>query len=198
MVGPVSDEFWRALRARHPGLREALVADARLTAGYRGERSEFRSRLDVAAQMVRLAWASDAFAAQALYRIKAALQARGVPLVPRIAHRLAMMLAQVSIGDPVVVHPGVYIVHGQVVIDGQVEIHSGTTIAPWVTIGLRAGNHQGATIERNVSIGTGAKVIGPVHVGEGATIGANAVVIDDVPPGVTVVGAPARALASVP
>ena len=47
----MADEFWRALRSRHPGLREALVADARITAGYRGERHEFRSRLDVAAQM---------------------------------------------------------------------------------------------------------------------------------------------------
>jgi serine O-acetyltransferase len=194
----VSDEYWRALRSRHPGLREALVADARLTAGYRGERTDFHSRLDVAVQVLRLAWVSDAFAAQTLYRVKAALQARRVPLLPRLAHRLAMMLAQVSIGDPVVVHPGIYIVHGQVVIDGQVEIHSGVTIAPWVTIGLRAGDYLGATIERDVSIGTGAKVIGAVHVGEGATIGANAVVVDDVPPGVTVVGAPARAVARVP
>jgi serine O-acetyltransferase len=194
----VSDEYWRALRSRHPGLREALVADARLTAGYRGERTDFHSRLDVAVQVLRLAWVSDAFAAQTLYRVKAALQARRVPLLPRLAHRLAMMLAQVSIGDPVVVHPGIYIVHGQVVIDGQVEIHSGVTIAPWVTIGLRAGDYRGATIERDVSIGTGAKVIGAVHVGEGATIGANAVVVDDVPPGVTVVGAPARAVARVP
>jgi serine O-acetyltransferase len=148
--------------------------------------------------MLRLAWVSDAFAAQALYRVKAALQARGVPLLPRLAHRLAMTLAQVSIGDPVIVHPGIYIVHGQVVVDGQVEIHSGVTIAPWVTIGLRAGDYRGATIERDVSIGTGAKVIGPVRVGEGATIGANAVVVDDVPAGVTVVGAPARAVARVP
>lgn len=194
----MSDEFWRALRSRHPGLREALVADARLTAGYRGERHDFRSRIDVAVQILRLAWVSDAFAAQALYRVKAALQARRVPLLPRLAHRLAMMLAQVSIGDPVIVHPGIYIVHGQVVIDGQVEIHSGVTIAPWVTIGLRAGDYRGATIERDVSIGTGAKVIGPVHIGEGATIGANAVVVADVPPGVTVVGAPARAVARVP
>lgn len=188
--------FLRALRARHPGLREALIADARLTAAYRGERHEFRSRLDAAAQMLRLAWVSDAFLAQALYRVKAWLQARGVPVLPRVAHRLAMALAQVSIGDPVVVHPGIYIIHGQVVIDGQAEIHSGVTIAPWVTIGLRAGDYRGATIERNVSIGTGAKVIGGVRVGEGATIGANAVVVDDVPAGVTVVGAPARAVAS--
>jgi serine O-acetyltransferase len=192
----VSDEYWRALRSRHPGLREALVADARLTAGYRGERTDFHSRLDVAVQVLRLAWVSDAFAAQTLYRVKAALQARRVPLLPRLAHRLAMMLAQVSIGDPVVVHPGIYIVHGQVVIDGQVEIHSGVTIAPWVTIGLRAGDYRGAVIERNVSIGTGAKVIGPVRVGENAQIGANAVVVHDVPPGVTVVGAPARVVES--
>ena len=194
----MSDEYWCTLRSRHPGLREALIADARLTAGYRAERNDFHSRLDVAVQMLRLAWVSDAFAAQALYRLKAALQARGVPLLPRLAHRLAMMLAQVSIGDPVLVHPGIYIVHGQVVVDGQVEIHSGVTIAPWVTIGLRAGDYRGATIGRNVSIGTGAKVIGPVRVGEGATIGANAVVVDDVPAGATVVGAPARAVARVP
>lgn len=188
----MSEEFLRALRARHPGLREALMADAKVTAAFRGERHEFRSRLDAAAQLVRLAWVSDAFLAQALYRAKARLQALGVPLLPRLAHRLAMALAQVSIGDPVVVQPGLYIVHGQVVIDGTVEIGSGVTIAPWVTIGLRAGDLRGATIGPDVSIGTGAKVIGAVRVGAGATIGANAVVVDDVPAGTTVVGAPAR------
>ncbi len=139
--------FWRELRSRHPGLREALAADARLTAVFRGERHEFTSRLDAAVQMLRLAFVSDAFLAQALYRAKASLQAHGVPVLPRIAHRLAMATAQVSIGDPVVVHPGVYVIHGQVVIDGLVEIHSGVVIAPFVTIGLRAGNHQGAMIE---------------------------------------------------
>lgn len=184
--------FWRELRSRHPGLREALAADARLTAVFRGERHEFTSRLDAAVQMLRLAFVSDAFLAQALYRAKASLQAHGVPVLPRIAHRLAMATAQVSIGDPVVVHPGVYVIHGQVVVDGLVEIHSGVVLAPFVTIGLRAGNHQGAMIGPGASIGTGAKVIGPVTIGAGAVIGANAVVVDDVPPGVTVVGAPAR------
>ena len=190
-----TEAFWRALRARHPPLREALVADARVTASYRGERHEFSSRADTAAQMLRLALVSDAYLGQALYRLKARLQARGVPLLPRIAHRLAMLLAQISIGDPVVVHPGVYVIHGQIVVDGLVEIHSGAVIAPFVTIGLRAGDVRGATIERDVSIGAGAKVIGAVRIGAGATVGANAVVVDDVPPGATVVGAPARPVA---
>jgi serine O-acetyltransferase len=188
------EEMLRAIRGRHPGWCRAVAADARLTALYRGERHEFRSSADAAVQVVRLAWVADAFLAQALYRAKARLQALGVPVLPRLAHRLAMGLAQVSIGDPVVVHPGIYVIHGQIVVDGLVEIHPGATIAPFVTIGLRAGDVRGATIERDVSIGTGAKVIGPVRIGAGARIGANAVVIDDVPAGATAVGAPARVL----
>ena len=185
-------EFWAALRARHPPLRLALREDARVTAIHRGERHEFHSRADTVIQIVRLCAVSDAFLAQVLYRLKARLQTRGIPVLPRVAHRLAMALAQVSIGDPVVVDPGVYIVHGQVVLDGLVEIHSGVVISPFVTIGLRSGNVTGPVIGAGVSIGTGAKVIGPVHVGDRATIGANAVVVSDVPAGATVVGAPAR------
>jgi serine O-acetyltransferase len=193
--GEARKAFWRALRARHPRLREALLADARITAALRGERAEFRSRADAAMQMVRLAWVCDAFLAVALYRAKARLQARGVPLLPRLAHRLAMTVAQVSIGDPVVMAPGVYVIHGQIVVDGLVDIAEDVVIGPFVTIGLRAGDVRGATIERGVSIGTGAKVIGPVRIGAGAIVGANAVVVDDVPAGATVVGAPARAVA---
>jgi serine O-acetyltransferase len=187
-------EVWRTIRSRFPGLREALLADARATAAGRGERFEFRSPLDATLQILRLMWVSDAFLAQALYRLKARLQVLGVPVLPRLAHRLAMAIAQVSIGDPVIVHPGVYILHGQVVMDGLVEIHAGAVIGPWVTIGLRAGNLVGPTVEHDVHIGTGAKLIGPVQVGHGAQIGANAVVVNDVPAGATVVGAPARAV----
>lgn len=192
MSAPAAEEMWRGIRARHPRLREALPADARITAHFRGERHEFTSRLDLLAQIARLAWQSDAFLAQILYRAKARLQVLGVPLLPRICHRLAMATAQVSIGDPVVVAPGVYIVHGQVVADGLVEIGPGVVLFPWVTIGLRSGDVQGATIEAGASIGTGAKVIGPVRIGADATVGANAVVVRDVAPGETVVGAPAR------
>lgn len=191
-----TEDLWRDIRSRHPRLRDAVPADARVTAGFRGERADFHSPWDTAVQIARLAWVSDAFLAQLLYRVKARLQALGIPVLPRVAHRLAMVLAQVSIGDPVVVHPGVYIVHGQVVVDGLVEIHSGTVLFPWVTIGLRAGEGQGATVGEGVSIGTGAKVIGAVNVGAGAVVGANAVVVDDVPEGATVVGAPARSVAA--
>src|SRR3954463_7270742 len=86
--------FWRELRSRHPRFREAVVADARMTALHRGESHEFRSPLDAALQIARLAWASDAFLAQALYRAKARMQALGVPILPRLAHRLAMAIAQ--------------------------------------------------------------------------------------------------------
>jgi len=180
------------VRAKHPHFFDALFADARVSASYRGERSEFRSHADALAQSLRLMWVSDAFLAQACYRAKARLQSLGVPVLPRLAHRLAMMTAQVCIGDPVVVDAGVYLAHGQVVIDGFVEVHRGVVIFPWVTVGLRAGDVRGPTIGRDVHIGTGAKIIGPVTVGPRARIGANSVVVDDVDEGITVVGSPAR------
>lgn len=185
-------ELWRHIRAAHPRLREAVVADALVTMRYRGEGTDFSSRLDALRQIVRLAWCSDAFLGQVLYRVKARMQARGIPVAPRIAHRLAIAIAQISIGDPVVVEPGVYVIHGQVVIDGLVQIGAGTVLAPFVTIGLRAGDFNGPTLERGVQVGTGAKIIGPVRVGAGAQIGANAVVLHDVDPGDTVAGIPAR------
>ena len=169
-----------------------MLADARISAHYRGERDQFRSKTDAAVQALRLAWVSDAFLAQVLYRAKARMQALGIPLLPRLAHRLAIVAGQVSIGDPVIVEPGIYILHGQVVIDGFAEIGAETTIAPFVTIGLRSGNLRGPSLGRGVSVGTGAKLLGPVRIGPGATIGANAVVLDDVEAGATVVGLPAH------
>jgi serine O-acetyltransferase len=178
----------RQIRSRHPHFLVALLADARVTAHYRGERSEFHSTLDGIVQAVRLMGQSDAFLAQAMYRAKARMQALGIPVLPRIAHRVAMMIGQITIGDPVVVQPGIYILHGQVVVDGLSEIGSGVTIAPFVTIGLRQGNPFGPVIGDGVGIGTGAKVLGSLRVGDGAQIGANATVIGDVAPGGLAVG----------
>jgi len=176
------------VRAKHPRFVEAVLADAKITLGYRSERNVLRGRLDAVAQVVRLSIVSDAFFAQLCYRAKARLQALGVPLLPRLFHHLAMMIADVSIGDPVVIHPGVYIMHGQTVIDGFAEIASGVIIAPWTSIGLVAGNPRGPVIERDVQVGPGAKVLGPVVVGRGARISANAVVVFDVPEQATVLG----------
>jgi serine O-acetyltransferase len=191
------DTFARAImrerRTKFAGFRKAVVADARVTAAHAGERTP--APAGAWARVLRLAWDSDAFLALMLYRAKARLQSLGVPLLPRLAHRLAMAIAQVSIGDPVIVQPGVYLLHGQVVIDGMVEISGNTVIGPFVTIGLVAGEFVGPTIGRGVRIGTGAKILGPIQVGPGAVIGANSVVVSDVPAGATAVGVPARIVA---
>ncbi|MDP9337070.1 MAG: hypothetical protein M3Q30_27665 [Actinomycetota bacterium] len=183
------------LEARHPRFFDALTADATVTAAYRSERWQFRGRGDTLTQALRLMGRSDAFLAQTLYRAKARLQALGVPLLPRVAHRLAIMTAQICIGDSVVVHPGVYFPHGQVAIDGCVEVHRGAVINPWVTIGSGPCDSGRTTIGPNVHVGTGAIVIGPVTVASGARIGANALVLTDVAAGHTVVGMPAKPLA---
>src|ERR1700722_7452788 len=132
--------FWRELRRRHPGFMAAVLADAQTAARYRGETWVPGPPPRLLWQILRLICVPDAFLAQVLYRAKARLQSLGVPILPHIAHRLAIMTAQISIGDPVHVSPGVYIPHGQVVIDGIAEIGSGVVLSPFVTIGLRAKN----------------------------------------------------------
>ena len=191
-AGLSRESLMSEIRSRHPAFLAAVLEDARVTALYRGERYEFRSGTDATLQALRLAWQSDAFLAQVFYRAKARMQALGVPLLPRLAHRLAMSFGQVAIGDPVVMEPGVYLLHGQVVIDGITEVHAGTTIAPFVTIGLRQGELRGPVVKSNTHVGTGARVLGRITVGPNAQIGANAVVISDVPEGATVVGVPAE------
>jgi serine O-acetyltransferase len=189
----MSNPLLRDVQKRHPRFFHAVAADARVTLAYRAENFEIR-RSSLLFQIFRLSWVSDAFLAQVFYRAKARLQYFRIPIIPTILHRLAMMHSQVCIGNPVFIEPGIYIAHGQVVIDGFTKIGSGVVIFPWVTIGLKAGNFQGPMIESDVHIGTGAKVIGPVKLGLGAMIGANAVVVKDVGSHQTVVGIPAEVL----
>lgn len=188
-------ELMRQFRSRFPSFRRAVFEDVRIYNHFRGESTARRSRAGTLWQVVRLSWKTDAFFAQLCYRTKASLQVHDVPILPSILHRVAMVSGQVCIGDPVIVAPGLYLPHGGVVIDGIVEIGAGVEIRPWVTIGLKEGNVQGAVIGPRAHIGTGAKVIGPVRVGHDALIGANAVVVKDVPAGTKVAGVPARVLA---
>jgi serine O-acetyltransferase len=184
-------EFWESVRSRHPGFLDAVVADARIAARRLGEGRTLPSRAEALLHAVRLSFVTDAFLALVCYRAKAACQSRRLPVLPRVFHRLAVMIGQVAIGDPVVMQAGVYLPHGQVVVDGIVEVETEVALLPFVTIGLRAGV-RGPTICAGATIGTGAKVLGPVRVGAGARVGANAVVISDVPDNTIVAGVPAK------
>ena len=67
------------------------------------------------------------------------------------------------------------------------------SISQGVTIGVLGGERDGVPrLGNDVYIGAGAKILGPVTIGDGAIVGANAVVLEDVPPGATAVGVPAR------
>ncbi|MFN8212480.1 MAG: hypothetical protein U0R27_02425 [Candidatus Nanopelagicales bacterium] len=190
-----SRERRRWVQQRHtqsPPLRQALAADVAMTLHFRGEGRPDLSRTELALEAVRLSWSSDAFLAQVLYRARISALRRGVPGLPRVLHLGSMVLSQVCIGDPVIVKPGLYIPHGQIVVDGITEVGSDVILFPWSTVGLRGGNFQGPAIGDGVHVGTGAKVIGAVAVGRAARIGANAVVVSDVAAGATAVGVPAR------
>ncbi len=85
--------------------------------------------------------------------------------------------------------------HGDGVVIGETaEIGDDVLMYHQVTLGgtSLAGGKRHPTIGDKVILGAGAKILGPIVVGEGARVGANAVVLSDVPPGQTVVGIPAR------
>lgn len=79
-----------------------------------------------------------------------------------------------------------------VILSPSVVVGDGCVIYHQVTLGVVNGKEGAPTLGQDVFVGAGAKILGPVKVGDGAKVGANAVVLHDVPPGATVVGVPAR------
>ena len=116
-------------------------------------------------------------------------------MLPAPVHRVAIMTGQVCIGDPVVIAPGLYLPHGQVVIDGLTASRSQVVIRPFVTIGLRDGYLGGPTIGKGVSIGTGPRSW-PVRIGVPCAHRGQRSSCPDVPVGTTAVGAPTARVVS--
>lgn len=81
-----------------------------------------------------------------------------------------------------------------IVFHPDAEIGVNCTILQQVTIGMNRGREGAPTIAGHVDIGPGARILGPIQIGEHAVIGANAVVLQDVPAGCVAVGVPARIL----
>ena len=116
-------------------------------------------------------------------------------LLARILSQTARFFTGIEIHPAAKIEAGVFIDHGMGVVIGETaEVHKGTVIYQGVTLGGTGKEHgkRHPTIMENVIISAGAKVLGGFTVGEGAKIGAGAVVLKEVPPYATVVGVPGR------
>jgi serine O-acetyltransferase len=127
------------------------------------------------------------------YRVAHAMHASGVPLLPRLISMLTRMLTGIEIHPAARIGGGLFIDHGTGVVIGETaDIGDNVTLYQGVTLGGTgfATGKRHPTVQDNVTIGSGAKLLGPITIGHGAKIGANSVVITDVPPNSTVVGNP--------
>lgn len=127
------------------------------------------------------------------HRISHALWETRVPIVPRTIAYASRAITGVEIHPAARIGADFFIDHGSGVVIGETaEIGDRVTLYQGVTLGgtgfARGKRHP--TLEDNVTVGSGAKLLGPVTVGRNAKIGANTVVIEDVPPETTVVGNP--------
>jgi serine O-acetyltransferase len=128
-----------------------------------------------------------------LHRVSHALHQAGVPLLPRLLAYATTSVTGVEIHPAARIGRGLFIDHGAGVVIGETaEVGDDVTIYQGVTLGgtgfARGKRHP--TVGDEVMIGAGAKLLGPIEVGGRSKIGANSVVIHDVPPNSTVVGNP--------
>ena len=119
-----------------------------------------------------------------------------VPLIPRCLALFNRVVFAVQLPASAVLGRGVQLNYSGLgtVIHHRAVVGARVVIGPGVVIGGRSQIWEVPVIEDDVQIGVGAKVLGPVRIGHGAVVGANAVVLHDVPPGMTVAGIPARIL----
>src|SRR5687768_17237903 len=163
------------------------------------------ARDPAARSRVEVALAYPGFHAVLLHRMAHALWRREFRLLARFLSNLGRWVSGADI------HPGAeigrrfFMDHASGIVIGEtaeigddVTLYQNVTlggVAPSVDSAAQVNRKRHPTIRNGVIIGSGAQVLGPISVGEGARIGANAVVVKDVPPGVTMVGVAARQLA---
>jgi serine O-acetyltransferase len=127
------------------------------------------------------------------YRVAHALQEARVPVAPRLISMVTRAVTGIEIHPSARIGEGLFIDHGAGVVIGETaDIGNDVTLYQGVTLGGTgfATGKRHPTVQDNVTIGSGAKLLGPITIGHGAKIGANSVVITDVPPNSTVVGNP--------
>jgi serine O-acetyltransferase len=135
------------------------------------------------------------FHAILFHRLAHKLYRMGVPLLPRVISQLARTLTGIEIHPGATIGRRFFIDHGMGVVIGETaEIGDDVLLYQGVTLG-GTGKEKGKrhpTIGNHVVIGTGAKVLGSIHVGDHVKIGAGSVVVHPVPDYSTVVGIPGR------
>ena len=129
------------------------------------------------------------------YRISHAAWGRGFFLLGRFLSHMGKLLTGIEIHPGAQIGRRLFIDHGTGVVIGETAVvGDDVTLYQGITLGGTSLHHgkRHPTLEDGVIVGSGAQVLGPITVGAGARIGANAVVLADVPRGVTMVGIPAR------
>jgi serine O-acetyltransferase len=127
------------------------------------------------------------------HRVAHALYSARVPFLPLAIAAIARSITGIEIHPAATIGEGFFIDHGMGVVIGQTaEIGDDVTLYQGVTLGGTgfATGKRHPTVQDNVTIGSGANLLGPITVGHGSKIGAGSVVIHDVPPNSTVVGNP--------
>lgn len=129
------------------------------------------------------------------YRISHFFYKHKLFFLARLISQTARFFTGIEIHPGATIGKGLFIDHGMGVVIGETaEIGDDVTLYHGVTLG-GTGKDKGKrhpTIGNNVVIGTGAKVLGPIFIGNNAKVGGNAVVVKDVPDGATAVGIPAK------